>query len=225
MYNKVIISEHAGAKIDRLILNQNKEVGFYGTIEYKDQTIIVTDIMLYPQIVTGVTVNTDDARMAQWFIGNAPTINSIRFHGHSHVNMGTTPSGVDTSFYKNLVANLQPNEVYVFMIFNKRNITTSMIYQQGQFYKIPVVWEIDESLDYSQIEEYIEPLPVMKLQKSPSSRHYRRCHPNKKKRKDKPGMVISERTYYADDDWIEEIISKYHSYKPQEPRINPWWNH
>lgn len=48
--------------------------------------------------------------------------------GHSHVRMGTTPSGVDTSHQKDIIEQLRGNMFYIFMIWNKRLENTTIVY-------------------------------------------------------------------------------------------------
>ena len=52
--------------------------------------------------------------------------NKLRFHGHSHVNMGVSPSGVDTKYQDDILKNL--NDFYIFGIFNKREDNYLIIY-------------------------------------------------------------------------------------------------
>ena len=41
-------------------------------------------------------------------------------HGHSHVNMGTSPSATDTKLQEDHLAQLQDNDFYIFLIVNKK---------------------------------------------------------------------------------------------------------
>ena len=52
--------------------------------------------------------------------------NTKRFHGHSHVNMGVTPSGVDESFYQDILT--QVNDYFIICITNKSNQYTVRFY-------------------------------------------------------------------------------------------------
>lgn len=54
--------------------------------------------------------------------------NNIRMQGHSHVNMGVTPSSVDTSLYDRLLDQLDDTMFYIFMIWNKKKDKTIKIY-------------------------------------------------------------------------------------------------
>lgn len=120
---KVILEPVAFSKICLLMYNTDKEIGWHGLISRdKDEPTVfhVEDIILYPQTVTSVTVQTDDAKYGDWAI-NLPDeqFTKLRFHGHSHVNMGVTPSGTDLTYYSSLIKQFK-NGFYVFMIINKR---------------------------------------------------------------------------------------------------------
>jgi hypothetical protein len=81
---------------------------------------IITDILVYPQTVTGATANTDDTEYALW-VNSVPDkdFNLMRGQGHSHVNMGVSPSSVDTNYYTDLLQTMRKG-YYLFMITNKR---------------------------------------------------------------------------------------------------------
>ena len=53
-------------------------------------------------------------------------VNHKRFHGHSHVNMGTGPSGVDENFYQELLS--QVTDYFIITVTNKRNEYTTRFY-------------------------------------------------------------------------------------------------
>lgn len=127
---KVLFMEDTFAKMKLLIATQDKEVGWHCLARkvepeegYANQ-YEVYDIMVYPQEVTGSTVNTNNEEFSQWLY-NRPDeeFNNIRFHGHSHVNMGVSPSGVDKDMYADWLDDLakgMPNQFYIFSIWNKR---------------------------------------------------------------------------------------------------------
>lgn len=120
---KVILEPVAFSKICLLMYNTDKEIGWHGLISRdKDEPTVfhVEDIILYPQTVTSVTVQTDDAKYGDWAISLPDEqFTKLRFHGHSHVNMGVTPSGTDLTYYSSLIKQFK-NGFYVFMIINKR---------------------------------------------------------------------------------------------------------
>lgn len=129
----VFFSEIAWLKMQTLIREFDKEVAWHGVAyrgedKSKDEYYI-TDILVYPQEVTGATVNTDQEKYEMWLMTHEDDVfNNIRMQGHSHVNMGTTPSGVDTTHQEKILAQLDDDMFYIFMIWNKRGEKTIKIY-------------------------------------------------------------------------------------------------
>ena len=129
----VYFTDMAWQKMQALIRECDKEVGWHG-IAYrgddpeKDEYFI-NDILVYPQEVTGATVTTDQEKYQSWLFDHDDDVfNNIRMQGHSHVNMGTTPSGVDTSLYERILDQLDDQMFYIFLIYNKRGEKTYKIY-------------------------------------------------------------------------------------------------
>ena len=129
----VYFTEMAWLKMQTLVRECDKEVAWHGIAmrgedKSKDEYFI-TDILVYPQEVTGATVNTDQEKYQTWlFQHDDEVFNNIRMQGHSHVNMGTTPSAVDLSLYERLLDQLDTDMFYIFMIWNKRQEKTVKIY-------------------------------------------------------------------------------------------------
>lgn len=114
-------------KVRAYIDSTESEIGWNGTVEREGNVFTITDVFLYPQTVTGVTVQTDFGveeygAYDRWVDGlDIDTYNKMRFHGHSHVNMAITPSTTDTDGYQKRVRNLEEGDYYIFMIGNKRD--------------------------------------------------------------------------------------------------------
>ena len=119
---KINFTEEAWGKMTSLIDDFSSEVAWHGLVQRLGPTQFeIYDILVYPQVVTGATVNTDQVRYQKWLMEQPDEIfNNIRFQGHSHVSMGVTPSSVDISDQERLIENLQPEDYYIFMIWNKR---------------------------------------------------------------------------------------------------------
>lgn len=129
----VFFTRDAWSKMQALVSNFDKEVAWHGVAtrgedDGKDEYFI-TDILVYPQEVTGATVNTDQEKYEMWLMNHDDDVfNNIRMQGHSHVNMGVTPSSVDTSFYDRILEQLDDTMFYIFMIWNKKQEKTIKIY-------------------------------------------------------------------------------------------------
>lgn len=128
----VFFTHEAWQKMQALINGFDKEVAWHGLAyrgeEGKDEYYI-TDILVYPQEVTGATVNTDQEKYQMWLMNHEDDVfNNIRMQGHSHVNMGVTPSGVDNSLYERILEQLDDEMFYIFLIYNKKGDKTFKIY-------------------------------------------------------------------------------------------------
>ena len=134
MENKanLFFSEKAWTKMWALIREFDKEVAWHGVAHRGDgeeDDYYIEDILVYPQEVTGATVNTDQERYQTWLYQFDDDIfNNIRMQGHSHVNMPTTPSGVDITHQEKILEQLDDDMFYIFLIYNKRGDHTIKIY-------------------------------------------------------------------------------------------------
>lgn len=116
----IIFSPEAYTKMFALVDNFSSEVAWHGTVLRDGLDFYIEDIIVYPQKVTGVTVNTDQAEYDTWLMElGDDEFGSLRMQGHSHVNMGTSPSSVDTEHQKKILEQLKGTDFYIFMIVNK----------------------------------------------------------------------------------------------------------
>lgn len=127
---EIIFTPTADKKLTALVQLCSKEVGWHGTVvrdAEKPNRFIIEDILVFPQTVTATTVTPDETDYALWLAGlDDETFNKLRFHGHSHVRMACSPSGVDTEYQDNILENLK--DFYIFGIFNKNSSNWMMIY-------------------------------------------------------------------------------------------------
>lgn len=130
----VYFTGEAWAKLTMLLKNFDKEVAWHGVAhrgedESKDEYII-SDIMVYPQTVTGASVDMDTEKYAMWLMENAEDerFDNIHMQGHSHVNMPTSPSSVDLAHQEEILNMLGDDDFYIFMIWNKSFSSTNKIY-------------------------------------------------------------------------------------------------
>ena len=130
---KILLSPTAFLKTQALVAYSDKEVAWHGIArrdndETKD-VYYIDDIIVYPQQVTSVTVETDQVEYQTWLMNQEDNIfNNIRMQGHSHVNMGTSPSPTDLKYWSGIVEQLEDDMFYIFMIWNKKGETTTKIY-------------------------------------------------------------------------------------------------
>lgn len=126
---ELIVTPIVKEKIAALVDIVDTEVAWHCTVERgeKANQFLMTDIVMFPQIVSGGTVQTDDVKYTQWLYSlPIEQFDHLRFHGHSHVNMAVSPSGVDLTYQTNLLTNV--TDFYIFGIYNKRGTNNLIIY-------------------------------------------------------------------------------------------------
>ena len=113
-----------------LVTEFSDEVAWHGTAaRVSKNEFIINDIFVYPQEVTGSTVSTDQEGYTKWLYEfDDDVFNVIRMQGHSHVNMGVSPSGVDSGHREQILGQLDDDMFYIFMIWNKRLEIHTLIY-------------------------------------------------------------------------------------------------
>jgi len=130
----VWITTEAYRKILALVMEFSDEVGWHATVTRDgDSEFTIDDIFVYPQEVTGSTVNTDQTEYTQWLYKlDDETFNKIRMQGHSHVNMGVSPSGVDDKHRQQILEQLDSTMFYIFMIWNKSLTVHTLVYDMAR---------------------------------------------------------------------------------------------
>lgn len=140
----VIVHPVAFAKMISLIKEFNTEIGWQGFCTRDpqcDTRFILEDIVVYPQVVTGTNITTDETRQGEWLDSfDDETFRKIRFHGHSHVNMSVFSSATDDDLQRDLTNMLRPDDFYLFFIMNKRIEIFARLYDN----KFGVVWETED---------------------------------------------------------------------------------
>lgn len=131
----VYFTPEAWAKMVMLVKEFDKEVAWHGVASRIDDDAsvdeyLISDILVYPQSVTGATVEMDTEEYAQWIMDNIEDerFNEIHMQGHSHVNMGTTPSSVDLNHQEEILNMLDDEDFYIFMIWNKSFTSNTKVY-------------------------------------------------------------------------------------------------
>lgn len=125
------ISTKAYLKMLLYVLDTSTEIAWHGTVSrnVQTQTYTIKDVFLYPQTLTNATVNTDQEKYTQWCEElDDDTVNEMHFQGHSHVNFGATPSGVDINYYNDVLQVLTKDDYYIFLIMNKSRNFSVFIY-------------------------------------------------------------------------------------------------
>ena len=148
----IYITTQAYTKMRMLVDKTTTEIGWYGTVTKVPGltgVYIIEDIIVYPQKVTGATCEQLDDKMFEFEMSlTTDQVNHKRFHGHSHVNMGTTPSGVDEQFYHDILT--QVTDFFIVTVTNKRNEYTTRFYDMEHnilFTDVPISVIDDEGLE------------------------------------------------------------------------------
>ena len=225
---EVCFSTLAWKKMTMLVDNFTTEVGWHGTVERID------DENFY------ITVKIDEEEYAKWMQKTImeqgyETYSSIKFQGHSHVNMGVTPSGTDIQHQDDIVNTMAEDSFYIFLIMNKsRSIwcsvfdgKTNAIYENTD---VKVTYETDELDDWLQ---EVKPMVVTKTYYptyQSSKPQTQTGNTNKPKTEEKPSKETSKKKYnsiyedemkygYSDEEW-DAFIKGYEDFEYDVPTKN-----
>ena len=223
---------HAYLKMLKLLYGYDSEVGWHGTVtRLDDHHFRIDDIIVYPQYVTGATVNTDQEEYADWMMHLEDDVhNSLRFHGHSHVRMAVSPSSVDEKQQSDLVSQLTGDDFYIFAIINKDlkmnlriyDLKTNMKYDTADIdfcVESPETQGMlddfeDASAELVKKKTYTAPKPA---QTADSKKEQPKLKKDKKKKDDKKqpefptspygsSAVFDDEDLLDDDDWQREHV-------------------
>ena len=138
----IYFSADAWIKMNTLVQASNLELAWQATVEkrkFKDKEddkaffYYIDQVHVYPQEVTATFVATDEVKYSEWSLELPDeTFNKLRFQGHSHVNMGVSPSGTDMNTYQCFLDQLDKDDFYIFMILNKQGQYTILVYDFEQ---------------------------------------------------------------------------------------------
>ena len=136
----VYFTSVAWTKMVALIMEFNDDVAWHGLARRgtDPEGYVIYDILVYPQEVIGATVNTDQEKYQVWLMEHEDDVfNNIRMQGHSHVNMATSPSSVDTTHQEKILDQLEDHMFYIFMIWNKKFESNTKVYdlQKNMLYE------------------------------------------------------------------------------------------
>lgn len=130
---KVKYTEQAWKDMQDLIADYDSEIGWHGVVEEtEDGDYLVTDILVYPQYVTGATVEMDNEGYQKWLWDNRydKRFYNIKLQGHSHVNMPVFPSYTDQDHQRKVYAEMREGDYYIFTIWNKKGDHKAWIYKK-----------------------------------------------------------------------------------------------
>jgi hypothetical protein len=121
------------ALIDLIVAHCPKEVGWWGTVEtLASGDYLISDIYVPEQFVTGTETDIlPDAMMsmALGIIQEGKDPDTLYYWGHSHVNMGVTPSGQDEDQVETY---LDDHAVFIRGIYNKSGNSKVDVYDRDR---------------------------------------------------------------------------------------------
>lgn len=131
----LLFTPKAWIKMTALVSRFETEVQWHGLVQRTaEDAFEIYDIIVPPHEVSGATVTSEYAPYIKWLDElDDTTFNAVRFHGHSHVNMGVSPSSTDNKYRLDLVTQL-PKPVdgedvfYIFLIINKKHEWSAEVY-------------------------------------------------------------------------------------------------
>lgn len=166
---KIHFTATAWKKQMALIRHFNTEVAWHGLVRPITNGYEIYDILVYPQEVTGGTVETDQVKYQNWLMSQPDEIfNHIRYQAHSHVYMDTFPSATDLNNQKRM--NVPNDDFYIFFIWNKNWWYTADIYDHGVFYnESQIDLTFDEEDEESEFIKEAESLLTVAAPKYPAT--------------------------------------------------------
>ena len=123
---RILYTPEAWIKKEMLIKEFSSEVAWHGVVKRIGHHVYkVEDIVVYPQTVTGASVSMDETEYAKWIESgycddDSDWVCNLFMQGHSHVNMGVSPSGTDLDHQREILSQMTDDNFYVFSIENKR---------------------------------------------------------------------------------------------------------
>lgn len=140
------ITLEALGRVNEIVRQSDKEVGWMGQMirqEHKSGLITLTLFNPYVprQIVSAATTDIDADGVAEYALAvKQPEL--IKWWGHSHVNMGITPSGTDMTTFHEHIEN-DPDNPFVMTIHNKERLTYCNIYIGGGLFVEDAALHVD----------------------------------------------------------------------------------
>lgn len=123
---RLVFTPDAYAKMRLLVEGFKTEVAWHGVVsrsETDPAQFDVTDILVYPQEVTGGEVEMDQEGYGKWLDEHLDDDRffHLQFQGHSHVDFQAFPSPTDLDHQQQVLAQIRKDGFYIFMIANKRH--------------------------------------------------------------------------------------------------------
>ncbi len=133
----IVFSRLAYDKQNYFIAHCDKEISWLGLVEETEKEFYVEDVILFQQEVSGAQTEIKEEDIAKFFEelieehGEDSALNEflpkLKFWGHSHVNMGVSPSGTDDTTLKYM---FRPEmDFFIRVIANKKGDLKADLYR------------------------------------------------------------------------------------------------
>lgn len=128
---QVLYTPEAWASIWYLVQTAPKEIGWLGMVDTLDNgDYLITDIHVPKQTVTGTETDMDDDDVGELYsrlLMEGRDTSKMFYWGHSHVNMGVTPSGQDE---EQVDEYLEDCPIFIRGIYNKQGSQKVDVYDR-----------------------------------------------------------------------------------------------
>lgn len=150
---KVFFTSTALKWISAIVEEHDTEVGFYGAVSLRDDGSYLIDEIFYPkhQLATGgtceISAEGENNLMSMFIQQDRPyMIERIRMWGHSHVNMGTSPSHQDET--QAIDRMISTGSFLIRVIANKKGEMSVSVFDYDEQIKYDnIKWEVEEPYD------------------------------------------------------------------------------
>lgn len=126
----VYYTPEAYAVIQLAVAHCSKEVGWWGMVEKMEDGYLISDIYIPEQTVTGAETDIDSdamAALALQLMESNRDPSKLCYWGHSHVNMGVSPSGQDEAQVEEYLDNMP---LIIRGIYNKKGEAKVDVYDR-----------------------------------------------------------------------------------------------
>lgn len=203
----IIFTPRAWVKMTSLVSDFQTEVQWHGTVTRmspESSDFLIDDILVPPHEVSSGTVISEQKEYEDWLHNQLPAevFSKIRFHGHSHVNMGVDPSPTDCTFRRGHENNLGEfregrDKFYIFLIINKRGEISAEVYDLSLNARYETK-EIDFDVFMDDFESLNEFIGKAKIVAKEAPRFQNFSKPTKAK---KMSAEVYNPYSYEDEDW------------------------
>lgn len=159
----VVMTRRASLQLLTTLLLNREEVGWFGKVEkINDETLVIKEIRLYPQIVTAAHIDLGDDYMKWNAEQDDDFMEHRRFHGHSHVYMHPSPSGTDLRDQEGITSLLEEDDYYIFMIINKNLDYYCWYCEKDKKESIELLWP-NEIIDMIEQQKLVVPAAMKNI--------------------------------------------------------------